>query len=161
MLVIHSRIICILFLDFLDFQSKRWAHADVKTFYFINLKETSKNSVQSLYYLFTKAGVLSLRNTRGAGTKKKLKLQNIKWIIPYFQKVTVKGEVCIGVSNKDSKMRRFSNDWRKNLFLKNITFNDIWHFWKMIINLKILKCLWKLWKKSFTFKESQFSLSCL
>lgn len=41
----------------------------VKTFYFSNLKETSKNSVQSLYYLFTKAGVLSLRNMR-AGTKK-------------------------------------------------------------------------------------------
>lgn len=51
----------------------------VKTFYFSNLKETSKNSVQSLYYLFTKAGVLSLRNTR-AGTKKgmKYKIKSIK-----------------------------------------------------------------------------------
>lgn len=42
----------------------------IKTFYFINLKETSKNSVQSLYYLFTKAGVLILRNTRGQVQKK-------------------------------------------------------------------------------------------
>lgn len=42
----------------------------VKTFYFINLEETSKNSVQSLYYLFTKAGVLSLRNIGGQVQKK-------------------------------------------------------------------------------------------
>lgn len=44
----------------------------VKTIYFINLKETSINSVQSLYYLFTKAGVLSLRNM-GGQVQKKLK----------------------------------------------------------------------------------------
>lgn len=56
-----------------SFQNKRPAGtAFVKTFYFINLKETSKNSVQSLYYLFTKAGVLSLGNM-GGQVQKKLK----------------------------------------------------------------------------------------
>lgn len=45
---------------------RRVPKADVKTFYFINLNKTSINSVQSLYYLFTKAGVLSLQeNGRG------------------------------------------------------------------------------------------------
>lgn len=53
-----------------NISQQKSAQLIVKTFYFINLKETSKNSVQSLYYLFTKAGVLSLRNTRGQVQKK-------------------------------------------------------------------------------------------
>ena len=89
---------------FLHFQSKRWVHTEVvKTFYF-NLKETSKNSVQSLYYLFTKAGVLSLRNTRGAGTKK-VEIKKYKMNYSLFSEGDSKGEVCIGIGNKDSKMR--------------------------------------------------------
>lgn len=50
----------------------------LRPFYFINLKETSKNSVQSLYYLFTKAGVLSLRNM-GGQVQKKVEIKNKKY----------------------------------------------------------------------------------
>lgn len=66
-------------------------------------KKTCKNSVQSLYYLFTKAGVLSLRDIGGAGKKKKKKsLENIKWSFssPCFQRVTAKRGVCIGIGKK-------------------------------------------------------------
>lgn len=47
--------------------------ADVKAFYFVNLKD--QNSVQSLYY-FTKAGFLNLRK-RG---ESKYKVEIKKWV---------------------------------------------------------------------------------
>lgn len=50
----------------------------VKTFYLINLKKEKncKNSVQSWYYLFTKAGVLSLGIGKGE-VQKKLKKEKV------------------------------------------------------------------------------------
>lgn len=94
---------CVYFSRF-EFQSKSQAQKDFeKLFYFINLNKTSKKSVvQILYYLFTKAGVLSLGNTGGAGAKKKSKKCKTKF--PYFMFLLLKGDskraVCIGRRNK-------------------------------------------------------------
>lgn len=64
----------------------------VKTFYFINLKETSKNSVQSLYYCLLKLVSSVSGIQEGRYKKKKLKLKTkVQNEFPYFQKVTAKG----------------------------------------------------------------------